>query len=1008
MSDENHDDELDELFSFGSRTKGAANDSALGMSHETGSICPAKSEMTAVDKCQNDILFQVHDDEEETEPFLPKRGGGGGALMESSANRHEDLRSRDFLEWLDHGGRDADPPTSVEQVSIAAAEDTIITLTNDDSPLPSRVKATSKVHVDDISNKEDYFDFEADIWGETKATKHSLTTNMTKSVTRVEQHSFSLVTPASSEDMNTFSVVLNSEMKNVRKPLTTNFLFANDEIDGRILSTDRYQPSSTTTPRRSTTFSSLNSALLAPESTATYLRGWFKNNEKGNSNDNGSTAPAAEDNNVISPENRKHLYVKLLCNNKSFDEVRNSSLAFSYVEWSANQRQQQKQVDNPFQEQATILSHELCNQDEERRKAFYSDLVSLLNFFYLRTSTTFNSSPGTAKDEEEFSQFIPTVTAILLSILESAPVTSVVIQSFLHQLVPILPLTVKEQANAAQNLAKYFYLLCLFHIPVVVMHLDRYLPGWYCPKIILSSSEDGLDKEVDEETMDRRYKNPNSKGLVPLSWYIAYFAGNLTGATTRKTTTTTNSESSNSNNDYETNRLYFSTRGGGFPSKCLIHLWDMVLLQPEGRLMSSLKFFIALQILDQRAHEIMQIRDSDSLQEFLENQVFTHLSMIAQHDPADDTSTRQAAYNCTNKALELQRSTPVSFLSQLSTLDDEIVRCILRERQKRTLCAIKGQLEEEARTYKEREKIRMKEEELQINEEIKNRLRVYYQKINPEKATEASLDNILSVYNGRVNDLNQGLASKYGAGFLTQQQLHKLVEHQKRLHDTSDSKPGQPLKDKYPESAKLLRLVHHPNNRKKISINRDANQGLQEIEEIYNLSSTEDFHRRSKSSLFPQQQVALQVAPAEVLPRICASKADHSSPLRGNSNSYLKSFLIDSRPKVVAKSQGWFPTAASLPPETLLDPDLIQKEVDRFESFRGSVHLVIMGEGIGSIPVLYGHALTANEERLAQEDYSPLKYVLFFLSSVAFLMCQSLKVVLLQHTPSCLERSYSS
>lgn len=944
MSDEEHDNELDDLFSFGCR-KDVANDTLSEMNNSAaGSIFQERcvtGTMTSVDNKgsnhHNDILFQGQEDdedEEETETFLPKQGG---AQMDSLANCH-DVKSRDFLEWLDTGGKNPDRRTSEEQASIAA--DDIISTGKDDSSHPSRVTATSKEH-DDTSNNDDSFDFEADIWGE---TKHSRT-----NTTNGDQHSLSLATPPSSDDMSTHSSsnLGNSEMDSKLQPLTTTFLFSNDDTEKRILSVDRGSPSSTTTPSRSTSFTSLNSALLASDSTATYLRGWFKNNQKGNSNDSG-LASEAEDNNAILPENRKHLYVKLLCNNKTFDEVMNSSLAFSYVEWNANQKQEQKPLDdNPFQEQATLLSQELCNHDEERQKVFYSDLVSLLNFFYARTSNSFSnnyrSSSGTANDGEEYTQFIPTVIAILLSILESAPVTSVVLQSFLHLLVPILPLTLKEQAEAAQHLAKYFYLLCLFHIPVVVMHLDRYLPGWYCPKIIAPIIEEEHDKDADEDTFDRRYKNLNSKGLVPLSWYIAYFAGSPLVTATSKATMIINGENSESSS--ERNKLYFNTRGGGFPSKYLIHLWDMVLLQPEGRLMSSLKFFIALQILDQRAHEIMQIRDSNLLQEFLENQVFTHLSIIAQHDPTDDTSTRQAAYNCTNKALELQERTPISFLSQLSTLDDEIVRCILRERQKLTLCAIKGQLEEEARTYKEREKNRMKEEELQIKQEIKDMLRVYYQKINPEKATESSLDNILAVYNGRVHDLNQGLASKYGTGFLTQKQVKRIVQDQKRLLDKSDSNSGQQLKDKYPESAKLLRLVNPPNIRKKMSTNSHRTQGLEEIDDTlsqYNLSSTEEPRQRRKPSLFPQLSVALQVAPAEVLPRICASKGDHTSPIRGKSNSYIKSFLIDSRPKVVAKSQGWFPTAASLPPETLLDPELILKELDRFESFRGSVHLVIM------------------------------------------------------------------
>jgi hypothetical protein len=919
MSGEHDDnDELDDLFSFGtSSRKDVNNDPISEMNNDinASSIYADNNKGIETTKLasRSDLVENniVHGDNQEEKDSTSRRQEV--TLVSSTGH---DVGSRDFLEWLDTGGTN-------RVVEEAAIQEDIVAVIDDSS---SEIFATATTkESDNVSRKDESFDFEADIWGERTST--TTESDNKEGTMEGQQRDGSLKTYSSADDSS--SSLANSETDAIEPAAMSD---GREESD-RITASNIETPPST--PASPMSFSSLHSALLAPECTAAQLRHLF------NSTKDQRSTP---DHNNISAENRKHLYVKLLCNNKNFDEVKNSSLAFSYIEWSSS-NQDQQQLDGRFHEQATILSQELYSDDEERQRLFYSDLVSLLTFYYLRTDNNNNnnnsnnshrSSSSPLKGEDDDARFIPTVTAILLFILESAPVTSVVLQSFLHLLVPILPLTSKEQVDAAQHLAKHLYLLCLFHIPVVVMHLDRYLPGWYCPKIItLNSSGTYGDDEH-----DRRYKNLDTKGVVPLSWFIGYFAGSPTANTM---------DSSADNN----NKCCCSIREGRFPLKYLVYLWDMVLLQPEGRLMSSLKFFVALQILEQRAHEIMQIRDSDMLQEFLENQVFTHLSMIkndildaSSSVTMDDDGIRHVVYDFTNKALALQESTPVSFLSQLSTLDDAVVRTILKERERLTLFAIKDQLEDEARSHMKREGERKKEEELRINQEIKEMLRVYYQKYNPEKAAEESLDNIVTVYKGRVNDLNEGLATKYGTGFLTQQQVQQLAAEQKRCLDMSagNSKPIRKIKDKYPESAKLLRLVHHPSIQKKKSSNPFNNQGLEEIEGIlsqYNLRSGEE-NNNSMLLVQNQQQVALQVAPAEVLPHICASKSDQSSPLRGKSNSHLKSFLIDSRPMGVAKSQGRFPTAASLPPETLLDPDLIQKEVDRFESFRGSVHLVIM------------------------------------------------------------------
>ena len=48
-------------------------------------------------------------------------------------------------------------------------------------------------------------------------------------------------------------------------------------------------------------------------------------------------------------------------------------------------------------------------------------------------------------------------------------------------------------------------------------------------------------------------------------------------------------------------------------------------------------------------------------------------------------------------------------------------------------------------------------------------------------------------------------------------------------------------------------------------------------------------------------------------------------------------------------------------PESLLEPDFMQKEVDLFESLWGAVHFCIMGENFSSIQSLYGHVLSESD-----------------------------------------------
>jgi len=94
--------------------------------------------------------------------------------------------------------------------------------------------------------------------------------------------------------------------------------------------------------------------------------------------------------------------------------------------------------------------------------------------------------------------------------------------------------------------------------------------------------------------------------------------------------------------------------------------------------------------------------------------------------------------------------------------------------------------------------------------------------------------------------------------------------------------------------------------------------------------------------------------------------------------------LVDARPSASAKTHGRFPTAVHIPPKSLLDPDLIQKELEVVESLRGSVHIVVMGEGVDAIPRLYDHALTPDELALSQEDSSRTEICALFFIKLGF------------------------
>jgi hypothetical protein len=130
------------------------------------------------------------------------------------------------------------------------------------------------------------------------------------------------------------------------------------------------------------------------------------------------------------------------------------------------------------------------------------------------------------------------------------------------------------------------------------------------------------------------------------------------------------------------------------------------------------------------------------------------------------------------------------------------------------------------------------------------------------------------------------------------------------------------------------------------------NQSIAETRKHVSLAVSE--RRKKNVESLPESRahtrVVLEVSTTEVIPVICTTKGLNlatgrkMSPLKRTSEteSFLHFYLVDCRPESIAAEQGRFPTAVTLSPEKLQDPDELQKLTDMFESLRSSVHICVM------------------------------------------------------------------
>jgi len=118
--------------------------------------------------------------------------------------------------------------------------------------------------------------------------------------------------------------------------------------------------------------------------------------------------------------------------------------------------------------------------------------------------------------------------------------------------------------------------------------------------------------------------------------------------------------------------------------------------------------------------------------------------------------------------------------------------------------------------------------------------------------------------------------------------------------------------------------------------------------------------------------VSVQVSCNDILPSLCGvvSNFTPNTTSRIDSSVTLKYFIVDCRSNERANTEGRFPTAKIMSPEVLMDPDRMQQLVDVLESFRGAIHICIMGEGYSSLPSLYNQDDDLLVDTLLEEDKS--------------------------------------
>ena len=316
-------------------------------------------------------------------------------------------------------------------------------------------------------------------------------------------------------------------------------------------------------PPKNVIFDTLEEAVMSPESSKSDIRKLLK---KGNF--------------AVSQEIRPHLWSKIVCE-KTLEETLQSSLADSIQQWeqtywkscSSNENRQESFKSNNkvsnyqespmnrqekqikwLEQQSNYLAERIITLVKDGDILFYRKALQaiLRNHFNTGSETVVSNS-----DEEDDSSWKdPLVPPVLCAILSSGappPAACVMLSKIIPSFMPILALTTKERQEIAMILHRQFYFLACYHLPLLVLHLDNFVPDWH-----------------------KCYPH----GKIPQSWLISHLAGEIDGTFMN--------------------------------AKCLLHLWDYVLTTEN----NSLRFFLLIAILDRHAERLLLLTDNDLKEEF--------------------------------------------------------------------------------------------------------------------------------------------------------------------------------------------------------------------------------------------------------------------------------------------------------------------------------------------------------------------------------------------------------
>ena len=422
--------------------------------------------------------------------------------------------------------------------------------------------------------------------------------------------------------------------------------------------------------------------------------------------------------------------------------------------------------------------------------------------------------------------------------------------------------------------------------------------------------------DIKEESVTQRGRNLEKQGVVPQSWLISHLAGECKGTLM--------------------NPMW------------LLSLWDLILTSSN----NSLRFFLSLALLEKHADTLLMLTGDELLKELVRIMEFKEETTPEGFDIAgdEDTSADEAGNwvaEWGQRARSLWEDTPRSVVSRLRRAEDDAVASALIARQRLAEELAQAVMDDEAQLHREtQEKERaVKEEESRLRTN-RARLLSYYRKYNPEK--ESNIDLIVQTYSGKFDVLDAKLAAKYGRGF-------------------------NPVLKPDPNNV-------HNKPKGAVNILSTMNQGFNRKKQTVEEAKKRD--RDMLNNLGMKSAVTVTVGSTEVLPVLCWTKESSiaNAAIAGPEHSALKFYLVDSRPEVTVEEEGRFPTALSMSPEALMDPDRIRHLDDMFESLRGAVHIVVMGEGFAAVPALYGIHPNPKLLQLMSEDESRTSLcALFFL-----------------------------